>query len=294
MGRLIEGRNVAHNITARNIGRVAKLKEKGIVPTLAIVRVGSKVSDKSYEKGIFKRATATGVEIRHIILKPDVSQEKLLKELDKLNNDKGIHGILIFRPLPDHIDDRAICEFLNPEKDVDGITMTAMGNVFTKGSVGYPPCTAQACMEMLEYIDYDLTSKKVTVLGRSLVIGKPVAIMALDQNATVTIVHSRTKKEDKINACKNADVVIAAIGKPKIVTADMLGENQVLIDVGINVDEHGDLCGDFDFDNVSASSYAITPVPGGVGGVTTSVLMNHVIKAAMLQNGIEIIHELHK
>ena len=192
----------------------------------------------------------------------------------------------MFRPLPKHIDEKAACEVLDPAKDIDGITSGSLAGIFMDSDVGFPPCTAAACIEMLDHYGYDLKGKKVTVMGRSLVIGKPVAMMAMRRNATVTICHSRTKSEDFAEAGKNADIVIAAVGKARMITEDMLGDDQVIIDVGINMDENGKLCGDVDFDReapdsgLGAKAAAVTPVPAGVGSVTTAVLMKHVIEAA--------------
>ncbi|MBQ0079208.1 MAG: bifunctional 5,10-methylenetetrahydrofolate dehydrogenase/5,10-methenyltetrahydrofolate cyclohydrolase [Eubacterium sp.] len=280
MAELLKGKPVADALTEKNIAKVEELKAQGINPTLAIVRLGENPGDMSYERGALKRAEATGVAVKQFIYDVDITQDQLLAEIDKINKDDSIHGVLIFRPLPKHLDDRTICEALAPAKDMDGITSGSMAGVFTDSGEGYPPCTAQACMEMIDHMGLDLTGKKVTVIGRSLVIGKPVAMMAMKKNATVTVLHSRTTAEDFAAAGANADVVIAAIGRAKMIGADKVGSDQVIIDVGINVDEEGKLCGDVNFDEVEPNAAAITPVPGGVGSVTTAVLMNHVIAAA--------------
>jgi len=280
MAELLKGKAVADSLTEKNIKEVEALKAKGIVPTLAIVRVGENPSDLSYERGALKRAENTGVAVKQFIYDVNITQEELISEIYKINEEETIHGVLIFRPLPKSIDDKAVCDALAPSKDMDGITAGSMAGVFMDSGQGYPPCTAAACMEIMEQYGVDLQGKKVTVMGRSLVIGKPVAMMTMKKNATVTVCHSKTEIEDFKAAGRNADIVIAALGRAKMVDADRLGENQIIIDVGINVDEDGKLCGDVDFENVEAKAAMITPVPGGVGSVTTAVLMKHVIEAA--------------
>lgn len=280
MAELLKGKAVADSLTEKNIEAVETLREKGIVPTLAIMRVGENPSDLSYERGALKRAENTGVSVKQFIYDVNITQEELIDEINKINEDDTIHGVLIFRPLPKHIDDKAICDALAPSKDMDGITSGSMAGVFMDSGEGYPPCTAAACMEIMDYYGVELQGKKVTVMGRSLVIGKPVAMMTMKKNATVTVCHSKTEIEDFKAAGRNAEIVIAALGRAKMVDADRLGENQVIIDVGINVDEEGKLCGDVDFEGVESKAAMITPVPGGVGSVTTAVLMKHVIEAA--------------
>lgn len=280
MAELLKGKAVADSLTEKNKDKVEELKKSGIVPTLGIIRLGENPSDLSYERGALKRAEQTGVEVRKFVYEADISQEKLIEEIEKINNDDSIHGVLIFRPLPKHINDKAVCNALAPQKDMDGITAGSMAGVFMDSGEGYPPCTAAACIEILDHYGVELQGKKVTVMGRSLVIGKPVAMMAMKKNATVTVCHSRTSIDDFKAAGKNADVVIAALGRAKMVDAERIGEGQVIIDVGINVDEEGKLCGDVNFDEAEPKADKITPVPGGVGSVTTAVLMKHVIEAA--------------
>ncbi len=286
MAELLKGKTVADRITERVAEKAAKLTASGITPKLAIVRLGEDPGDLSYEKGAMKRAAEVGIEVKNVVLPRDTAQEELVAEIEKLNTDDSVHGVLLFRPLPKHMDEKAVCEVLDPAKDIDGITSGSLAGIFMDSDVGFPPCTAAACMELLDHYGYDLTGKKVTVMGRSLVIGKPVAMMAMRKNATVTICHSRTSAEDFTAAGKNADVVIAAVGKARMITEDMLGEGQVIIDVGINMDENGKLCGDVDFDRedpdagLGAKAAAVTPVPAGVGSVTTAVLMKHVVEAA--------------
>ena len=286
MAELLKGKPVADRITVEITERAAKLRTSGVVPTLAIVRLGEDPGDLSYEKGAMKRAAEVGVEVRNVVLPRDAAQDELVAEIKKLNVDDSIHGVLLFRPLPKHMDEKAVCEVLDHAKDIDGITSGSLAGIFMDSDVGFPPCTAAACIELLDHYGYDLSGKKVTVMGRSLVIGKPVAMMAMRKNATVTICHSRTATEDFAAAGRNADIVIAAVGKARMIGEDMLGDGQVIIDVGINMDENGKLCGDVDFDRedpdsgIGAHAAAVTPVPAGVGSVTTAVLMKHVIEAA--------------
>ena len=280
MAELLKGKPVAAALTEESKAKAEALRTKGVVPTLAIVRLGENPSDMSYEKGALKRAEQTGIDVKQFVFAEEISQEELVEEINKINADDSIHGVLMFRPLPKHIDEKTVCETLAPAKDMDGITSGSMAGVFMDSDLGYPPCTAKAVMEILHHYGVELKGKKVTVFGRSLVIGKPVAMMLMKEHATITVCHSRTSAEDFAAAGKGADIVVAALGRAKMVGADKLGEGQVIIDVGINMDENDKLCGDVDFDAVSETAGAITPVPGGVGGVTTAVLMKHVIEAA--------------
>lgn len=280
MAELLKGAPVAKAITERNKQAVEELAAKGITPTLAILRLGEKPGDLAYEKGALKRAEKTGVQVRQFVFPENMTEEALLEEIGRINRDDSIHGVLMFRPLPGHINEKKVCEALAPEKDLDGITSGSMAGVFMDTEIGYPPCTAEAVMEMLEHYGIVLKGRKVTVFGRSLVIGKPVAMMLMRQHATITVCHSRTKPDDFIEAGRGADIVVSALGRAKMIGADKLGEKQVIIDVGINLDEDGNLCGDVDFEEAEEKAAAITPVPGGVGSVTTAVLMKHVIQAA--------------
>ncbi|MCQ2545584.1 MAG: bifunctional 5,10-methylene-tetrahydrofolate dehydrogenase/5,10-methylene-tetrahydrofolate cyclohydrolase [Clostridia bacterium] len=280
MAEILKGMPVAKAMTQVSAGRVEALKEKGIVPTLAIVRLGEKPSDMSYENGAKKRAEKTGVEVKQFVLPESTTQEELADVIKDINADDSIHGVLMFRPLPKHIDEKAVCEMLDPAKDMDGITSGSMAGVFMENGMGYPPCTASAVMEILDHYGIELKGKKVTIFGRSLVIGKPVAMMVMGRHATITMCHSRTTGEDFAKAGQEADIVIAALGRAKMIDASKLGRDQVIIDVGINVDEEGNLCGDVDFDAAEPRAKAITPVPKGVGSVTTAVLMKHVVEAA--------------
>lgn len=277
--RELKGITVAYDMTEKTLQKVQELEAQGITPMLATVRVGANPGDIAYENGLLERAEKTGVDTMQIALPENITQEALLAEIDKLNQDPGVDGVLIFRPLPQQIDDEVICGALDPNKDVDGITPGSMASVFMGRGDGFAPCTAEACIRMLDHYGIDLDGKNVTVFGRSLVVGKPVAMLAMDRNATVTICHSRTAPEALREAGRKADVVIAAVGRANFLTQDLTGEDQIILDVGINDNGAGGICGDVDPEAASAAA-AVTPVPGGVGSVTTAILMDHVVTAA--------------
>ena len=279
MAKQLLGKEVTAALNERIKAKVAQLEEKGVKPTLGIIRVGENESDISYERGATKRCETLGVACEKILLPADVSQEELLKVIDDVNKNDAIHGVLLFRPLPKHLDQNAIENALDPAKDVDCMTDGSMSGVFTGKNVGFPPCTPQACMEILDHYGIDCTGKKAVVIGRSLVVGKPAAMMLVKKNATVTICHTRTV--DMPSVAREADIVIVAAGRAGVVGAEYVKEGQTIIDVGINVNAEGKLCGDVDYATVEPIVDAITPVPGGVGSVTTSVLVGHVVEAAM-------------
>ena len=278
MAEILKGKEVVAALKEKLIAEVEDLKAKGVTPTLAIVRVGERPDDISYEKGAMTRCKGIGVEVKNFLLPADCSQDDVLKVIKEVNEDRAIHGCLLFRPLPKTMDENFIRNQLDPAKDVDGITDLSMAGTYSCTALGFPPCTPTACMEILEHFGIDLTGKKVCVVGRSLVVGKPAAIMALQRNGTVTICHTKTK--DMKAVAREADVIIAAAGKAGVVGDGFFKEGQIVIDVGINFDEEGNMKGDVDFAAAEPVVAAITPVPGGVGTVTTSVLVKHVIEAA--------------
>ena len=278
MAEILKGAPAAAALTEELKARAEALREKGTVPTLAILRVGERPDDLSYERGALKRCEKAGIEVKRFLLPEDVTESELLKTIDIANADPGIHGCLMFRPLPDRAMEKAACARLLPEKDVDCMTEGSLGGVFTGSGTGYPPCTAEACMELLRFYGIGLKGKNVTVIGRSLVIGKPVSMMLQAAHATVTMCHTRTR--DMAAICRNAEILVCAAGHAGLVTKDFIRPGQVVIDVGINVDENGNLCGDVAFDEAAGIAGMITPVPGGVGSVTTAVLAKHVIEAA--------------
>ncbi len=278
MAKQLLGKEVTAALNERIKAKVAELKEKGVNPTLGIIRVGENESDISYERGATKRCETLGVACEKILLPADVSQDELLKVIDDVNKNDKIHGVLLFRPLPKHLNQNLIENALDPAKDVDCMTDGSMSGVFTGKAVGFPPCTPQACMEILDHYGVNCTGKKAVVIGRSLVVGKPAAMMLVKKNATVTICH--TKTVDMPSVAREADILIVAAGRAGVVGAEYVKPGQTVIDVGINVNAEGKLCGDVDYAAVEPIVDAITPVPGGVGSVTTSVLVSHVVEAA--------------
>ena len=279
MAEVLKGKPVADAMNEMLAPRIEACKAKGVTPTLAIVRVGERDDDLSYERGATKRCELLGLGLKKFVLGADCSQEELLAVIGEVNSDAAIHGCLMFRPLPGHLDEAAACAALDPAKDVDGITQGSLYGVFANQPVGFPPCTADACMQLLAYYGYDLTGANVTVLGRSLVIGKPVSMMLQAANATVTMCHTRTR--ELASKCAAADILVVAVGHAGTVGADAVRAGQVVVDVGINWDEEArKLRGDVDYDAVEPIVGAITPVPGGVGSVTTAVLAKHVVEAA--------------
>lgn len=282
MEKLLKGKAVADRINEEILERTPALYEKGIVPTLAIVRVGENPSDIAYENGAVKKAKSLGLQPEKYICPADITEEDLIQVIQSINRDEKIHGVLLLQPLPKGIDAAKVRNTLAPEKDLDCISDDALGRMFT-GREGYGPCTAESCIEILKYYNIPIKGKKAVVIGRSMVIGKPAALMLLQENATVTICHTKTAPEDLKAICRDADIIIAAAGKIGAVTADMAREGQTIVDVGINFDEEGKMTGDVDFEPVSqvlGEDGAITPVPGGVGSVTTSLLMRHLVQAA--------------
>ena len=278
MAKILSGKEVAAAISRRTREKTEALRQQGTVPTLAILRVGQRADDISYERGAAKRCDSVGIAVRSVILPADVTQQALMEELERLNEDRQVHGILMFRPLPGHLDEEAARQALDPAKDVDCMTDGSMSGVFTGKKVGFPPCTPQACMEILDHYGIDCTGKKAVVIGRSLVVGKPAAMMLIKKNATVTVCHTRTV--DMPSVTRESDIIIVAAGRAGVVGADYVKPGQIVIDVGINMNDEGKLCGDVDYAAVEPIVDAITPVPGGVGSVTTSVLVGHVVEAA--------------
>jgi methylenetetrahydrofolate dehydrogenase (NADP+)/methenyltetrahydrofolate cyclohydrolase len=278
MAQILKGKEVVDALVETMKKDVEALKAKGVTPALGIIRLGERDDDISYEKGAKKRCDSVGVAVKQYILPADAGEGRLLDVIHEVNADKSVHGVLLFRPLPKHIDDNAIRAALLPEKDIDGITDGSLAGVFANISMGFPPCTAEACMAILAHYGVDPAGKRVTVVGRSLVIGRPVAMMLMHKNATVTICHTKTK--DLPSVVREGEIVIVAAGKAETVTGEYFREGQTVIDVGIHVKEDGGLCGDVKFAEAEPVVRAITPVPGGVGAVTTCVTIRHVIEAA--------------
>ena len=287
MAKRLLGKEVNEALVASLQARTAALREKGVVPTLGIIRLGENPSDLSYEKGATKRAEEVGVAVKNYILPETATKEEVLAVIDQVNADAGVHGVLMFRPLPKHLkaDQDEICNRLDPKKDVDSMTHMSNAGVFEGQNLGYAPCTPAACMEILDYYGIDCKGKNAVVIGRSLVVGKPAAMMLMAKNATVTICHTKTVNTAEI--CKNADIIVSAAGVLNSLTKDYVRPGQVVIDVSMNWNPEkvtakgkGGMSGDCVFEEVEPIVDAITPVPGGVGAVTTSVLMKHVVEAA--------------
>jgi len=262
----------------RMINRVDALKKKGVQPVINIVRIGNRSDDLAYERGARKRMESVGVEMKITELPEDISQADFVKAFRKVNEDKTVHGIMLFRPLPKHLDESEIASIINPIKDVDCMSPVNIAKVFMGDEGVFAPCTAKAVMEMLVHYEVDLSGKNVAIVGRSMVVGKPLAMLMLKKNATVTVCHTRTV--DLAEKCRRADVVVAAAGRAGMITGDMISRGTVVVDVGININKEGKLCGDVEFESVEPQASYISPVPGGVGGVTSLVLASHVIKAA--------------
>lgn len=275
---ILEGPAVAEAISVDVMQRVEALKEQGVTPQLAIMRVGERADDLSYERGTCKRAELVGVAVRNLVFDEDVTTDELVAAVEAVNGDDTIHGLLILRPLPAHIDEERVCNALATYKDVDACNEQSLGAIFTGSGLGFAPCTAQACIEILDHYGIEIAGKRAVVIGRSLVIGKPLAMLLLERNATVTIAHSRTAELEKLT--READIVVACVGRAFMIGKPHVSTGQVLIDVGINVTEDGSLVGDVAFDEVVDVVEAVTPVPRGVGSVTTSVLCKHVVQAA--------------
>lgn len=278
MADLLLGKPVADAMAADIVARAKALTASGKQPTLAIVRVGERSDDLTYERSAMKRADACGIAVKQFVLPADASTDDVLAAVATVNSDDSIHGCLLFRPLPEGIDEQAVCNALDPAKDIDGITRGSLATLLAGTGEGFAPCTAAACIDILDHYGINPQGKKAVVLGRSLVIGKPVALMLLARNATVTVCHSRT--QDLASAVRDADIVVCATGRARAYGADLFAPGQTVLDVGINFDDEGNLCGDADFDAVESVVSAITPVPRGVGSVTTVAMLRNVVIAA--------------
>lgn len=279
MAIILKGAPVAKALNEKINSKVNELKNRGVEPKLAILRVGNKADDISYEKGAIKRCEQVGVKVKSVVLPIEVTEEEFFTSLTELNEDSEIHGILMMRPLPKHIDGEKARQMLVASKDVDGCTDGSLASVFANMKGGFAPCTAQAAIEILDHYGIACEGKKVAVVGRSLVVGRPVSMLLMHKNATVTICHTKTK--DLVSITKDADIVVVCSGQMESVGAEYLKEGQIVIDVGIGWNEEkGKLCGDVNYDEVEPIVASITPVPGGVGAVTTSVLVSHVVEAA--------------
>ncbi len=283
MAQLINGKEVSAQVKARVAAETAELKKKGIVPGLAVILVGDDPASQVYVRNKKRACEEVGFLSEEYRLAADVTQDELLSLIESLNARSDISGILVQLPLPKHLDEKAVLNVISPLKDVDAFQPVNVGRIMI-GDYHFLPCTPAGVMELLKSAGVDLCGKRAVVIGRSNIVGKPMAMLLMHENATVTICHSRTK--DLPSVCREADVLVAAIGKAKFVTADFVKPGAAVIDVGMNRDENGKLCGDVDFDSVEPVAGCITPVPGGVGPMTIAMLMQNTLMAAKIQNGM--------
>ena len=281
MDKLMRGKIIADKITESAIEEVNELKKNVKEIKLTIVRVGSNPDDMAYERGAINRCKKIGIHVESIELPENVSQDQYVNLIEWLNDDKDVNGILTLRPLPKHIDENLIKDIINPLKDVDGFNPINFSKIANGEDTGFAPCTPSAVIEIIKENGIELKGKHVVVVGRSMVVGKPLSMMLLNEDATITVCHSKTKDLESITS--NADILITAIGRAKMIDKYYVNKGVMVIDVGINVDDDGKLCGDVDIDDVMDFVDKITPVPGGVGSITTSILARNVIKACKLQ-----------
>ena len=275
--RVLKGAEVSAKIKEEVAQIAAGLQE---VPKLAIIRVGENPDDMSYERGATKKMESFGLRVQSYVYPEDITDSDFKAEFTKINEDPDVTGILMLRPLPKQICEKDIEGMIDPAKDLDGISPVNIAKVFEGDDSGFAPCTAEAVIEVLKAAEIPMTGKRVTIVGRSMVVGKPLSMLMVKENATVTICHTRTK--DLAGTCRNAEILVAAAGRAKMLNGDYVAQDAVVIDVGINVDENGKLCGDVDYDTIQDKAQAATPVPGGVGAVTTAVLAKHLVRAAGL------------
>lgn len=278
MARILRGAPVAAAINETTAASLAALQANGVTPVLALVRVGENGADAAYARSAVRRCQALGAQARCLALPADITQTALEDALDALSRDEAVHGILLFQPLPKHLDAAAACAHLAPEKDVDGVTAASAAAVYTGRGPGFAPCTAEAALRLLDFYEIPLDGRHAVVVGRSAVIGRPAAMLLLQRSATVTVCHSHTRNLAELT--RQADVILAAAGRPALLDAGCLRAGQIVVDVGVNVLEDGTLTGDVDFAAAEALADAVTPVPGGVGAVTTAVLLAHLAQAA--------------
>lgn len=281
MTQILKGKDVATKLKEEIKDRVQQLKDKGTAPKLAVLRVGENPNDLSYEKGILKNCDNLGLESEIVAVEESISTEELLKKMEELNNDDSIHGILMFRPLPKHIDEKQMQEAIDPAKDVDCMHPYNLARVFASDKDTLEPATPRSAMEILKYYDIDLTGKHVVIVNRSMVLGRPLAMMMLSENASPMICHSKTR--DLPELTKAADVVVLAAGRAKSFGEEYFNEDSIIIDVGVSEAEDGSIAGDADYDKLVNKVKAITPVPGGVGAMTTTLLLNQVVRACEMK-----------
>lgn len=272
---------MAAGLCERIRAAVVRLREQGVTPTVAIVRVGERPADVSYERGFAKRAQSLGIGVKGLLLPESVREQELISVLESINADVQIHGCLLFRPLPEHLNTPAVLGALRPEKDIDAMTSASMGGLMVRGTPGFPPCTATACMELLEYYQVELQGRNVVMVGAGTTVGMPTAILLMNRGATVSVCNIYTDPKRMIELCRGADLIISAAGKAGLIGRDHLSPGQIVIDVGLSLGPDGKLHGDVEFEAAEPIVAAITPVPGGVGAVTSTVLAAHTVQAAL-------------
>ncbi len=286
MAKLLTGAPVAQAVADWIEEKTALLKEKEIVPTVAIVRVGERAPDLAYERGFTKKAETLGIRVKKQVLPADTTEAELLKVIDGVNKDNSVHGCLLFRPLPEHLNTRAVLCALRPEKDIDAMTGASMGGLITQDHEGYPPCTAEACLRILDFYEIPVKGKNVVMVGSGMAVGMPASIMLINRGATVSVCHVFSDPERVKKLCREADIIISAAGKAGLIGADHVAPGQVIVDVGINQGPDGKLCGDVAFAEAEPVVDAITPVPRGVGAVTSTILAAHAVDAALAAAGL--------
>ena len=282
---LLEGKAVAAALSGQLRLRAEALAGRGVQPRLGILRIGAQERDLAYERAAARRCASLGIAVDALALPEDAATEDVLAAVEDINADERIHGCLLLRPLPAGIDDDRVRQRLDAHKDVDGIGPASLARLFTGHGEGYSPCTAQACLELLDHYGLRIRGRHAVIIGRSLVVSKPLALLLVERDATVTVCH--TKTEDLAALCRSADILVSAAGKAGLVDASFLRPGQIIVDVGVNVGRDGKLCGDVCFEQAEPVAAAITPVPGGVGSVTTLVLCKHVIQAAEDRCGLQ-------
>ena len=288
MAQLLAGAPVAEALCARIRAGVTLLRSREVTPTVAIVRVGERPADLSYERGFTKRAQSLGIAVVRTLLPEDVREGELIRVLEEISSSSRIHGCLLFRPLPERLNTSGVLGALCPEKDIDSMTSTSMGGLMVRGAAGFPPCTAAACMELLRYYQVELTGRNVAMIGSGMTVGMPTAILLMNQGATVSVCNIFTDPARMTELCRGADVIISAAGKAGLIGREHVRPGQVVVDVGVSPGADGKLHGDVAFDEVEPVVAALTPVPGGVGAVTSTVLAAHTVEAALRTQGLAL------
>lgn len=278
MSIIMKGAPVAKKIQENLVEEVVELKKNGIIPRITFIRIGNREDDLVYQRSAQKRMDTIGIEYNVLEIPETASEEEVIEKISNVNKDPKVDGILLFRPLPHHLHEETLKNCIDPAKDVDGMRDENISKIFDGDAKGFAPCTAQAVVELLDYYGIETRGKNAVVIGRSRVIGKPVSMLLLTKDATITICHTKTENMEEI--CKRADILVVAAGCRSIVTEDMVSDKCYVIDVGINVNPDGGICGDVDYDVLKDKVAGITPVPGGVGGITTAILASHVVRAA--------------